>query len=97
MWMGIDVGTGGTRALLVDAQGRVAAGFTAAHEDIRMERPLWAEQGPENWWDASCVAIRGALAQAGIPGAQVSGIGLSGQMHGLVILDEAERQSSVPP
>ena len=40
MWMGIDVGTGGTRALLVDAQGRVAAGFMAAHEDIRMERPL---------------------------------------------------------
>ena len=53
MWMGIDVGTGGTRALLVDAQGRVAAGFTAAHEDIRMERPLWAEQRPENWWDAA--------------------------------------------
>src|SRR5580658_2762988 len=89
MWMGIDVGTGGTRALLVDAQGRVAAGYTAVHEDIRMERPLWAEQRPENWWDAARAAIRGALAQAGVSGGQVRGIGLSGQMHGLVILDAA--------
>ncbi len=89
MWMGIDVGTGGTRALVVDAQGRVAGGFTAAHEDIRMERPLWAEQRPENWWDAARDAIRGALAAAGVSGADVRGIGLSGQMHGLVILDEA--------
>jgi len=70
MWMGIDVGTGGTRALVVDAQGRVAAGFTAAHEEILMERPLWAEQRPENWWDAARVAIRGALAEAGISGAE---------------------------
>jgi xylulokinase len=91
MWMGIDVGTGGTRALLVDGRGRVCAGFTAPHEDIHMERPLWAEQRPENWWDASLQAIRGVLAQAGVSGAQVRGIGLSGQMHGLVILDEASR------
>ena len=90
MWMGIDVGTGGTRALLVDAQGRVCAGFTAPHEEMRMERPLWAEQRPENWWDAGQQAIRGVLEQAGISGAQVHGIGLSGQMHGLVILDDAD-------
>ena len=89
MWMGIDTGTGGTRALLVDAQGRVRGGFTAPHEDIRMERPLWAEQRPENWWDAARQAIRGVLAQAGISGDQVRGVGLSGQMHGLVILDDA--------
>src|ERR1700722_16870355 len=89
MWMGIDVGTGATRALLVDAQGRVRGGFTAPHEDIQMERPLWAEQRPENWWDASRQAIRGALTQAGVSGAEVRGVGLSGQMHGLVILDDA--------
>ena len=52
-----------------------------------MEQPLWAEQRPENWADASFQAIRGALAAAGIRGDQVRGIGLSGQMHGLVILD----------
>src|SRR5580700_5078820 len=91
MWMGIDTGTGGTRALLVDAQGRVRGGFTAPHEDIRMERPLWAEQRPENWWDAARLAIGGALVQAGISGAQVRGVGLSGQMHGLVILDDANQ------
>ncbi len=87
-WLGIDVGTGGTRALLVDRQGKVKAGFTAAHEDMRMERPLWAEQRPENWWDAAQVAIRGVLAEAGASGKDIEGIGLSGQMHGLVLLDE---------
>jgi xylulokinase len=87
MWLGIDVGTGGSRALLVDAEGRVRAGYTATHEDMRMERPLWAEQRPENWWDASVTAVRGALAAAGVPGSEVKSIGLSGQMHGLVMLD----------
>ena len=53
-----------------------------------MPRPLWAEQRPENWWDAVVTAIRGVLAQAGAAGAEINGIGLSGQMHGLVILDE---------
>ncbi|HWB86771.1 MAG TPA: xylulokinase [Bryobacteraceae bacterium] len=91
MWMGIDIGTGGSRALLVDEKGRVRAGFTAPHEEMRMEKPLWAEQRPEDWWDAAQQAVRGALAQAGISGKQVKGIGLSGQMHGLVILDEACR------
>jgi xylulokinase len=87
MWMGIDVGTGGTRALLVDEHGKIRAGVTAAHEDMRMKRPLWAEQRPENWWDASVEAIRGALALARVSSRDVRGIGLSGQMHGLVILD----------
>ena len=90
-WLGIDVGTGGTRALLVDRQGRIKAGFTAPHEDMRMERPLWAEQRPENWWDAGQLAIRGVLAEAGVSGQDVEGIGLSGQMHGLVLLDEADQ------
>ncbi len=91
MWLGIDIGTGGSRALLVDARGAVRAGYTAPHEDMRMERPLWAEQRPENWWDAAVAAIRGVLAEAGVPGSQVRGIGLSGQMHGLVILDRVDR------
>jgi xylulokinase len=89
MYLGIDIGTGGTRALLVDSKGAVRAGCTSAHEDMRMERPLWAEQRPENWWDAAVDAIRGVLAQAGIAGSDVRAIGLSGQMHGLVLLDAA--------
>jgi xylulokinase len=91
MWLGIDIGTGGSRALLVDGGGRVRAGYTAAHEDMRMERPMWAEQRPENWWDAAAEAVRGALAAAGVSGSGVKAVGLSGQMHGLVMLDSAGR------
>jgi xylulokinase len=89
-WLGIDIGTGGSRALLVDEKGSVVASYTAAHEDMQMERPLWAEQRPENWWDAAQLAIRGVLEQAGATGSLVQGIGLSGQMHGLTLLDEAD-------
>src|SRR3954470_20625301 len=89
MYLGIDIGTGGTRALLVDSKGAVRAGCTSAHEEMRMERPLWAEQRPENWWDAAVDAIRGVLKHAGVAGSEVKSIGLSGQMHGLVLLDAA--------
>jgi xylulokinase len=91
MWLGIDIGTGGTRALLVNRQGKVVAAHTAAHEEILMHAPLWAEQRPENWWDAAVEAIRGVLAQAEVSGDEVKGIGLSGQMHGLVVLDSLHR------
>jgi xylulokinase len=88
-WMGVDVGTGGTRALLVDARGHEVATFTSAHEEMHMPHPLWAEQRPEDWARAATGAIRGVLAEASVNGADVRGIGLSGQMHGLVILDDA--------
>ena len=87
-WLGIDIGTGGSRALLVDEQGTVKAAFTAAHEDMRMDKPMWAEQRPENWWDAAQEAIKGVLKQAGAKGEDVKAVGLSGQMHGLVLLDK---------
>jgi xylulokinase len=88
MWLGIDIGTGGSRALLVDERGVVKASFTAMHEDMQMERPLWAEQRPENWWDAAQQAVRGVLRESGADAADVKGIGLSGQMHGLTLLDK---------
>lgn len=90
-WLGLDVGTSGTRVLLADENGRVCHACTAPHEGMLMERPLWAEQRPENWWDAARQAIRGVLSQAGVSGKDVRGVGLSGQMHGLVILDESAR------
>jgi xylulokinase len=90
LWLGIDIGTGGSRALLVDDRGRVKASFTAAHEEMRMERPLWAEQRPENWWDAAQHAVRGVLLEAGVTGKDIRGIGLSGQMHGLTLLNEKD-------
>ncbi|MBV8553291.1 MAG: xylulokinase [Acidobacteriaceae bacterium] len=86
-WLGIDVGTGGSRALLVDAHGHVCYSYIAAHDAMVMHKPLWAEQDPDNWWAASQEAIRGVLKEAGVNGTAVRGIGLTGQMHGLVLLD----------
>ena len=86
-WLGIDVGTGGTRALLLDENGKIAAGHTEAHAEMRMDKPLWAEQDPDDWWRAAQAAIRGVLREAHIDGASIKGIGFSGQMHGLVMLD----------
>jgi xylulokinase len=90
-WLGIDTGTGSTRALLIDRAGKEIAACTAPNEDIRMEHPLWAEQRPENWVSAAGDAIRGVLAASGANGRDIRGIGLSGQMHGLVILDRAAK------
>lgn len=90
-WLGLDVGTSGSRALLVDASGRVRFSFTAPHAEMEMLRPLWAEQDPNDWWQASQRAIQGVLQAAGVDGTAVSGIGLSGQMHGLVLLDESHQ------
>jgi xylulokinase len=87
MWLGIDVGTGGSRALLVDGEGVVRDSFTAQHADIVMHQPSWAEQDPDDWWRAAQEAIRGVLAKAGLRGADIHGVGLSGQMHGLTLLD----------
>ena len=86
-WLGIDVGTGGSRALLIDGAGRVRHAFTAPHRDMAMERPLWAEQDPDDWWAASQKAVVGVLREAHVNGDAIQGIGLSGQMHGSVLLD----------
>jgi xylulokinase len=86
-WLGLDIGTGGSRALLVDSRGRVAYSFIAPHQEMQMDKPLWAEQDPNDWWSASRVAIRGVLQEAGVDGGAVVGVGLTGQMHGLVLLD----------
>jgi xylulokinase len=87
--MGIDVGTTGTRAVILRPDGHVAGAATAAHQPMRMERPGWAEQDPEDWWQATVLAVRSALEQSGIKGSDITGVGLSGQMHGVVLLDGA--------
>jgi xylulokinase len=89
-WLGLDVGTGGSRALLVDDKGRVAFSHIEPHEDMRMPKPLWAEQEPEDWWRASQLAIQGVLKKAATDGSCIRGVGLSGQMHGLVLLDKSK-------
>ncbi len=74
LWLGIDTGTGGTRALLIDPAGKEVAAFTAPHEDIRMEHPLWAEQRPADWIDAAALAIRGVLAGSRVTSAVQSSV-----------------------
>ncbi|MGH9328068.1 MAG: xylulokinase [Terriglobia bacterium] len=87
--MGIDVGTTGTRAVIVRADGHVVSAATFAHEPMRMPKSGWAEQDPEDWWQAALAAIRSALQQAALRGADVAAVGLSGQMHGVTLLDKA--------
>jgi xylulokinase len=89
-YLGIDVGTSGTKALLMNSAAKVLATATAAHE-ISSPRPGWSQQDGDNWWSAAVRAVRAVVAKAGIGGRDVSAIGLSGQMHGLVITDGAGR------
>ena len=87
--LGIDVGTTGTRAVLIDGHGRVLSTATAEHAAISAPHPGWAEQHPQNWWAAACLAIPECLRLAKVSSSDVAAIGLSGQMHGLVLLDAA--------
>jgi xylulokinase len=90
MWfLGMDVGTGGTRAVVVDGSGKLIAGASCDHEPFKTAHPGWAEQDPEDWWRAAQEAIRGALASAPESREPIAAIGLTGQMHGAVLLDEA--------
>jgi xylulokinase len=87
--LGIDVGTGGTRAVLLDASGRVLAAATAEHPPISAPHIGWAEQNPSDWWRALRVATPECLRLAGVAPGDIAAVGLSGQMHGLVLLDAA--------
>ena len=91
MFLGIDVGTGGTRALLIDQAGKVLASHAAEHAPIHSEHIGWAEQDPEDWWRAAQLAIAGALKAAATSGhrAKIEALALTGQMHGCVMLDPA--------
>ncbi len=89
-YLGIDVGTSGTKALLMDAEGKVLATATAEY-GVSAPRPGWSEQDCDDWWEGTVEAVRRVLDKADADGKQVAGIGLSGQMHGLVITDDAGR------
>src|SRR5215472_13433821 len=89
MWfLGMDVGTGGTRAVVVDASGKLVGTASSNHAPFRAEHPGWAEQDPEDWWRAAQEAIRGAIAATPEPKQPIAAIALTGQMHGAVMLDE---------
>ncbi len=85
--LGIDIGTGGTRALIMDEKGKILASATEEHEPFASPKIGWAEQRPEDWWRAAGLAIRKALALGKLRGEQIACVGFSGQMHGAVMLD----------
>ena len=89
MLLGIDVSTTGAKALLIGERGDVLASATEEYP-LYTPYPLWSEQNPEDWWLGTQRAVRRVLACPGVSAADISGIGLTGQMHGLVLLDKQD-------
>ncbi len=89
VFLGIDLGTSSVKALLIDAEGSIR-GRGAAGYPVHRPAPGHAEQDPADWWDATVTAVRAAVATAGNE-VEVAGIGLSGQMHGTVLLDATDQ------
>ena len=85
--LGVDLGTSGTKTVLFDKQGQAIA---SASREYPLDQPRngWAEQDPECWWQAARETIRQVIGESGVAPAQIRGLGISGQMHGLVLLDE---------
>lgn len=88
--LGIDVGTSGTKTVLFDASGNTIASNTQEYP-LYQPKNGWAEQEPEDWWKASYISIQNVLRKSGIDASEIKGVGISGQMHGLVLLDENDR------
>ncbi len=82
--LGLDISTTGAKAILIDEGGQVVATHTTP-QPISTPHPLWSEQNPADWWDGIAASIRAVLSDAGQP--EVAAVGLTGQMHGLVLLD----------
>ncbi len=87
-FLGLDISTTSSKALLIDEKGEVEASASSPHT-LQTPKPLWSEQNPHQWWEAVSISIRTVLEKAGIIGELVAAIGLTGQMHGLVLLGEA--------
>src|SRR5512147_835499 len=88
-FLGIDTSTTSSKALIIDERGDVVAVASNPHT-LQTPKPLWSEQSPLEWWDAVSASIKSVLEKAGINGEGVAAVGLTGQMHGLVLLDESD-------
>jgi xylulokinase len=86
--LGIDVGTGGSRALVIDETGRVVGSATVEHAPFASPQTGWAEQDARDWWRASAQAVRAVLSGGKVSADEIKCVGLTGQMHGAVLLDE---------
>ncbi len=84
---GIDIGTSGCKSIIIDETGEVIASSIAEYP-LYTPHPGWAEQDPEDWWKATVLSMSHALQKSGIDPNLIAGVGLSGQMHGLVALDD---------
>ncbi len=84
--LGLDVSTTAAKALLIDGDGQVV-GSAANALELSSPKPLWSEQNPADWWTAMAASIRELLSQTGVSGQEIAAVGLTGQMHGLVLLD----------
>ncbi len=87
-FLGIDTSTTSSKALLVDETGKVVAVASSPHT-LQTPKPLWSEQDPHEWWEAVAGSIKRLLTESGVGAERVAAVGLTGQMHGLVLLDEA--------
>jgi xylulokinase len=89
-FMGLDVSTTSSKALLINELGDIVGMASAAHS-LQTPHPLWSEQDPREWWQATSTSIRNVIQKTGVKAEEIVAVGLTGQMHGLVILDEDGR------
>lgn len=85
-FIGIDIGTSGTKAVLIDDRGELVSTASEGYP-IYTPRPLWSEQHPEDWWAATGTTVKQLLKESGVSAGSIEAVGLAGQMHGLVLLD----------
>jgi len=85
-YLGLDISTTSSKALLIDDRGKVVAVASSPHT-LQTPKPLWSEQDPQEWWEAVRASILAILKKSDIQGKSIAAVGLTGQMHGLVLLD----------
>jgi xylulokinase len=90
VYLGIDVGTSGTKALAINPRGKILSQALSTYP-LHHPKPLWSEQDPDDWWQATVKAVRAAIREAKLKPTDVRAIGLSGQMHGSVFLDKKNK------
>lgn len=90
VFLGIDIGTSGTKTLAMKDSGEILASATEEYP-LSSPKPGWSEQEPDHWWKASVDSVKKVMKLAKLKPADIGGIGLSGQMHGSVFLDKAHQ------
>jgi len=89
-YLGIDIGTSGTKTVLINAAGEILSEANATYPSYH-PKPLWSEQDPEDWWRATAQTVKSVVIKANVKPASVKAIGMSGQMHGSVFLDRNDK------